>query len=87
MHFHAYLALSLRQTRPFLFIDQCLEGIRRLVDATFTGPVNIGSSRRSFATGCPWPPPRAVAHRRLILCRTTAPCAPAMPKFIQATWR
>ena len=43
MHFHAYLALSLRQTRPFLFIDQCLEGIRRLVDATFTGPVNIGS--------------------------------------------
>ena len=31
------------QTRSFLFIDQCPEGVRRLVDATFTGPVNIGS--------------------------------------------
>jgi GDP-D-mannose 3', 5'-epimerase len=31
------------QTRTFLFIDECLEGVRRLVDATFAGPVNIGS--------------------------------------------
>jgi GDP-D-mannose 3', 5'-epimerase len=31
------------QTRSFLFIDECVEGVRRLVDSEFTGPVNIGS--------------------------------------------
>ena len=31
------------QTRSFLYIDECLEGIRRLMDSNFTGPVNIGS--------------------------------------------
>lgn len=31
------------QTRSFLYIDECLEGIRRLMDSAFVGPVNIGS--------------------------------------------
>lgn len=31
------------QTRSFLFIDECLEGIRRFMDSDFTGPMNIGS--------------------------------------------
>jgi GDP-D-mannose 3', 5'-epimerase len=31
------------QTRSFLHIDECLEGIRRLMDSAFSGPVNIGS--------------------------------------------
>jgi nucleoside-diphosphate-sugar epimerase len=31
------------QTRSFLYIGECLEGVRRLVDSDFTGPVNIGS--------------------------------------------
>lgn len=31
------------QTRSFLYIDCCIEGIRRLMDSDFTGPVNIGS--------------------------------------------
>ena len=31
------------QTRSFLYIDECIEGVRRLVDSDFTGPVNIGS--------------------------------------------
>jgi nucleoside-diphosphate-sugar epimerase len=31
------------QTRSFLYIDECLEGIRRLMDSSFSGPVNIGS--------------------------------------------
>lgn len=31
------------QTRSFLYIDECLEGVRRLVKSDFTGPVNIGS--------------------------------------------
>lgn len=33
-----------KQTRSFLYIDECLEGIRRLMDSKdFFGPVNIGS--------------------------------------------
>ena len=31
------------QTRSFLYIDECLEGIRRLMESNFAGPVNIGS--------------------------------------------
>ena len=31
------------QTRSFLFIDECIEATRRLVDSDFIGPVNIGS--------------------------------------------
>src|ERR1700719_1657087 len=31
------------QTRSFLYIDECLEGVRRLMESDFTGPVNIGS--------------------------------------------
>ena len=31
------------QTRSFLYIDECLEGVRRLVGSDWTGPVNIGS--------------------------------------------
>ena len=32
-----------KQTRSFLYIDECLEGTRRLMDSDFEGPVNIGS--------------------------------------------
>ena len=32
-----------KQTRSFLYIDECIEGIRRLMDSSFAGPVNIGS--------------------------------------------
>ena len=31
------------QTRSFLFIDECIEATRRLMDSEFLGPVNIGS--------------------------------------------
>ena len=31
------------QTRSFLFIDECIEATRRLIDSDFAGPVNIGS--------------------------------------------
>jgi GDP-D-mannose 3', 5'-epimerase len=31
------------QTRSFLYIDECLIGIRKLMDSNFIGPVNIGS--------------------------------------------
>ncbi len=32
-----------KQTRSFLFIDECVEGVRRLMESNFAGPVNIGS--------------------------------------------
>ena len=32
-----------KQTRSFLFIDECIEAVRRLMESNFTGPVNIGS--------------------------------------------
>ena len=31
------------QTRSFLYVDECLEATRRLIDSDFSGPVNIGS--------------------------------------------
>ena len=31
------------QTRSFLYIDECIEGIQRLIESDFEGPVNIGS--------------------------------------------
>lgn len=32
-----------KQTRSFLYIDECLEAVRRLMESDFTGPVNVGS--------------------------------------------
>jgi len=32
-----------KQTRSFLYIDECIEAIRRLMNSDFTGPVNVGS--------------------------------------------
>ena len=32
-----------KQTRSFLYIDECIEATRRLMDSEFIGPVNIGS--------------------------------------------
>jgi nucleoside-diphosphate-sugar epimerase len=31
------------QTRSFLYVDECVEGVRRLMDSSFAGPVNVGS--------------------------------------------
>lgn len=33
------------QTRSFMYIDDCIEGTRRLMDSTITEPLNIGSSQ------------------------------------------
>lgn len=32
-----------KQTRSFLYIDECIEAVRKLVSSDFMGPVNIGS--------------------------------------------
>ena len=31
------------QTRSFLYIDECIEGILRLMESDYTKPINIGS--------------------------------------------
>jgi len=31
------------QTRSFLYIDECVDGVRKLMESDFLGPVNIGS--------------------------------------------
>ena len=33
------------QTRSFLFIDECVEGIQRIMESNYTKPVNLGSTR------------------------------------------
>mgnify|MGYP003149517145 FL=1 len=32
-----------KQTRSFLYVDECVEGVRRLMESNFSEPVNIGS--------------------------------------------
>ena len=32
-----------KQTRSFMYVDDCVEGIMRLTESDFTGPVNLGS--------------------------------------------
>ena len=39
------------QTRSFLFIDECIEATRRLMDSDFIGPVNIGSEEMISING------------------------------------
>ncbi len=34
------------QTRSFLFIDECVEGIQRIMESDLTEPVNLGSTRK-----------------------------------------
>ncbi len=33
-----------QQTRSFLYVDECVEGVRRFMESSFSGPVNIGSA-------------------------------------------
>nr|MDW7640969.1 GDP-mannose 4,6-dehydratase [Nitrosarchaeum sp.] len=32
-----------KQTRSFLYIDECIEATRRMMESNFIGPANIGS--------------------------------------------
>ncbi len=40
-----------KQTRSFLYIDECLEAIERLMESDFQGPVNIGSEEMISING------------------------------------
>ncbi len=39
------------QTRSFLYIDDCLDGVRALMNSDFSGPVNIGSEEMVSING------------------------------------
>jgi len=39
------------QTRSFLYVDECVEGVRRLMESDFAGPVNIGSEEMVSING------------------------------------
>lgn len=39
------------QTRSFLYVDECLEGVRRLMESKFAGPVNVGSEEMVTING------------------------------------
>lgn len=40
-----------QQTRSFLYVDECVEAIQRLMASEFTGPVNIGSQEMITING------------------------------------
>jgi GDP-D-mannose 3', 5'-epimerase len=40
-----------KQTRSFLYVEECLEGVRRLMESDFPGPVNIGSQEMITING------------------------------------
>jgi GDP-D-mannose 3',5'-epimerase len=40
-----------KQTRSFLYVDECIEALRRLTESEFTGPVNIGSEEMVTING------------------------------------
>jgi nucleoside-diphosphate-sugar epimerase len=40
-----------QQTRSFLYIDECIEAVTRLMDSDFAGPVNIGSEEMVTING------------------------------------
>ena len=40
-----------KQTRSFLYIDECLDAMRRMMDTDFVGPLNIGSEEMITING------------------------------------
>ena len=37
-----------KQTRSFLYIDECIDGVRNLMNSEFKGPINIGSDEMVY---------------------------------------
>jgi nucleoside-diphosphate-sugar epimerase len=60
------------QTRTFLYIDECLEGVRRLMASDFAGPVNIGSDELISINGLAWMAAE-IAGKRLTLRHVPGP--------------
>ncbi|HEY7337651.1 MAG TPA: NAD-dependent epimerase/dehydratase family protein [Bryobacteraceae bacterium] len=60
------------QTRSFLYIDECLEGVRRLMESDFPGPVNVGSDEMVTINGLV-KMVREIAHKRLRIRHVDGP--------------
>lgn len=61
-----------KQTRSFLYIDECLDGVRRFMQSTFMGPVNIGSEERITLNGLA-EMAMAIAGKRLTISHIPGP--------------
>jgi nucleoside-diphosphate-sugar epimerase len=60
------------QTRTFLYVDECLEGIRRLMQSDITGPVNIGSDELISINGLA-EMTMTIADKRLVFKHISGP--------------
>ena len=61
-----------QQTRSFLYIDECVEGVRRLMGSDFIGPVNIGSDEMVTINGLA-DMVMGIAHKRITLKHIDGP--------------
>jgi len=61
-----------KQTRSFLYIDECLEGVRRLMESKFSGPVNIGSEEMISIKGLA-EMTMQIAHKNLVIKHIPGP--------------
>jgi len=61
-----------KQTRSFLYVDECVEGVRRLMESAFAGPVNIGSEEMVTINGLA-EMAMDIAHKRLTLRHIPGP--------------
>ena len=61
-----------KQTRSFLYIDECLEGVRRLMESDFEGPVNIGSDEMVTINGLA-EMIMSIAGKKLAICHVPGP--------------
>lgn len=60
------------QTRSFLHIDECLEGVLRLMQSDFMGPVNIGADEMISINGLA-EMAMEIAGKRLQICHKPGP--------------
>ncbi|MGC9217042.1 NAD-dependent epimerase/dehydratase family protein [Acidithiobacillus sp.] len=54
------------QTRSFLYVDECVEGVRRLMESDFAGPVNVGSDEMVTINGLAGMAMRAAGKKLLL---------------------
>lgn len=60
------------QTRSFLYIDKCIEAVRRLMDSDFHGPVNIGSDELVSINGLAQMVAE-IAHKKITINHISGP--------------
>ncbi len=61
------------QTRTFCYVDDCVEGVRRLMESKFAGPVNLGSAELISINDAAWLVIKASGKRGLRLKHIPGP--------------